>query len=139
MSRRGSALTLALSCVGFACGGSDGVGPPPPPPPPPGEPGALNFHVVTAANLEDGGLLLTVLGGAVDSVTGLAGYEVFHTLTATGARAMVFGPIVDGPLIQVWVPDVSRAGHYSVGVDEGAIRGTYDVVPGAAYSVTHQP
>jgi len=139
MSRRGSTLALALAWVGFACGGSDGVGPPPPPPPPPAEPGAVNFHVVTAADLEDGGLLLTVLGGAVDSVTGLAGYEVFQTLTTTGARAMVFGSIVDGPLIRVWVPDVSRAGLYSVRVDEGAIRGTYDVVPGAAYSMTRQP
>ncbi len=139
MSRRGSTFALALACIGFACGGSDGVGPPPPPPPPPVAPGAVNFDVVTAVNLEDGGLLLTVLGGAVDSVTGLAGYEVFQTLTATGARAMVFGSIVDGPLIRVWVPDVSRAGQYSVRVDEGAIRGTYAVLPGASYSVTRQP
>jgi hypothetical protein len=138
MSRSGSAFALALSWVGFACGGSDGVGPPPPPPPPPVEQGAINFAVVTAANVEDGGLLLTVLGGAVDSVTGLAGYEVFQTLTTSGARAMVFGSIVDGPLIQVWVPDASRAGDYSVRVDEGAIRGTYDVLPGASYSVTRQ-
>lgn len=134
MSPRAVAL-LAAVCVGYSCGGGDSAGPPPPPP---AEPGPIDFNVTASAGVEHGGLLLTILGGAVDSVTGLAGYEVFHTVTATGARALVFGSIVDGPLVRVWIPDRSQAAQYSVRADEGAVRGTYATVGGDSYSVAHQ-
>lgn len=139
MSPRGFALAAALGCAGFACGGSDGVEPPPPPPPPPAGPAAINFDVTTDLSLEHGGLLLAVVGGAVDSVTGLAGYEVFHASSATGARAIVFGAIVNGPLMRVWVPDASRAAQYGVTVTEGAVRGSYAVLPGTIYQVSRRP
>ncbi len=139
MTARRAALAVGFACAAFACGGSDGVEPPPPPPPPPAEPGGINFNVVTPENSDDGALLLTVLGGVVDSVTGLAGYEAFHARTSASTRAMVFGSIVDGPLIRVWVPDLSLGARYSVRVDEGAIRGTYDVLPGTSYQVARTP
>jgi hypothetical protein len=129
------ALVVTLAWVGWGCGGSDGVEPPPPP----SGPGVVAFDVVTAAEVDDGALLLTVLGGAVDSVTASAGYEVFHAVTATGARAMVFGGIVDGPLLRVWVPEVGQAGGYSVRVDEGAAREGYGVVAGGSYQVSRHP
>jgi hypothetical protein len=131
----GLALVVSLAWVSYGCGSSDGVEPPPPP----SGPGVVAFDVVTAAEVDDGALLLTVLGGAVDSVTALAGYEVFHAATATGARAMVFGTIVDGPLLGVWVPDLSQAGGYSVRVDEGAARESYGVVAAASYQVSRRP
>ncbi|MGH6691482.1 MAG: hypothetical protein ACREOF_10735 [Gemmatimonadales bacterium] len=139
MSRRGSALVLALACAGFACGGNDNVGPRPAPPPPPAEAGPIDFAVTTPATHQHGALLVTIGGGTVDSVAGMQGYDVFHSITSTGARAMVFGAIVDGRLIRVWVPDASQAVRYSVQVDEGAVRGTYEVLPGSRYQVTRQP
>jgi hypothetical protein len=95
--------------------------------------------VVTPADVEDGALLITVLGGAVDSVTGSAGYEVFHSATSTGARAIVVGNIVDGPVLRVWVPDVSQAAGYSAQVVEGAVRATYGLVAAEAYQLTRTP
>lgn len=139
MSRHGYFVALAIAWLGLGCGSSDGIGPPPPPPPPPATPGAIEFDVATPPDLEHGGLLLTIQGGAVDSVTAAAGYEVFHTLTPTGAKAMIFGAIVNGRLVKVWVPDVSQAGRYSGRVDEGAVRGTYGVVAGDSYQMNRLP
>jgi hypothetical protein len=134
MSARAAALALLAPAV-FACGGSDGVEPPPPPP---AEPGPVNFDLEVPGG-EHGGLQLMIAGGPVDSVTPLSGYEVFYTASPTGGRALVFGSIVAGPLIRVWVPTLSRASQYTVTVSEGAIRGTYQVVTGPSYRVTRQP
>jgi hypothetical protein len=131
-----SALALTLAVGVWGCGGNDGIGPPPPPP---NAPGALTFDVTTPADLEDGALLITVSGGPVDSVSGMGTYEVFHTVTATGARAMIFGAIGDGPLMRVWVPDLSQAAAYGVQVEEGAVRGTYAIVEAGSYTVTRRP
>jgi hypothetical protein len=127
---------VALAIVVSSCGGDDGIGPPPPPP---AEPGPVDFDVTTPGDIDDGGLLLTIVGGPVDSVTGLAGYEVFHSQTAVATRAIVYGSIGDGALMRVWVPNASLASRYTVRVDEGARRVSYDVVPGAAYLVTRRP
>jgi hypothetical protein len=135
MSARALALIAALATVAFACGGSDGIEPPPPPP---AEPGSINVDL-DAAPGEHGAIQLAVVGGAVDSVTGLSGYEVFYSASATGGRALVFGSIVNGPLIKVWVPDVSRASRYTVAVTEGALRGTYQLVLGVSYHVSQRP
>ena len=107
MRRRALGPLAALSLAVWACGDGDQVGPPPPPPPPPAEPGPVDFDVTTSADVDDGALLLTVLGGPVDSVRGLAGYDVLDAPTATGAKAIVYGAIVDGALLRVWVPNAS--------------------------------
>ena len=141
MSRRirGATATLGTLCaLAAGCGGDGGIGPPLPPPPPSG-PGAIGFDVATAPGAEHGAILLTVAGGAVDSVTAAGGYEAFQTLTTAGARAIVVGAIADGPLIRVWVPDVARADRYSVQVEEGALRGSYATVPAGNYAVTRGP
>jgi hypothetical protein len=136
MNRRAPAVIAALASAAIACGGSDGVGPPPPPATP-ADPGPINFDLAAAPG-DHGAIQLSIVGGAVDSVTGLSGYEVFSTSSPTGSRALVFGSIVDGPLIRVWVPDLSRASRYTVAVSEGAIRGTYQLVLGSSYQVTRR-
>jgi hypothetical protein len=99
----------------------------------------VDFDVATASQVDDGAVLLTVVGGPVDSVSALAGYEVLQARTPSSTRAIVYGAIGDGPLLRVWVPNASLAAQYSVRVDEGARRGTYEVIPGASYSVTRRP
>lgn len=136
MRRVGRAVLVVAALAG--CGGDDGTAPPPPPPPPSG-PGSISFGITVSPGADHGALLITVTGGAVDSVTGLAGYEVFQSLTTSGARAMVFGAIVDGPLLRLWVPDLGRGDGYMVQVNEGAVRGTYGTVAPDAYQITRTP
>jgi hypothetical protein len=52
---------------------------------------------------------------------------------------MAFGSLVNGPLLQVWVPDQSRGDQYGVRVDEGAVRGTWATVSPESYSVAREP
>ena len=127
---------IATAIFATACGDGDQIGPPPPPP---AEPGAACFAVTPGAAVADGALLLTVSGGPVDSVTALGGYDVLQAQAEAATRAIVYGAIVDGALLRVWVPNASLAAQYSVRVDEGARRGTYEAVPGAAYSVVRRP
>lgn len=127
---------IATAIFATACGDGDQIGPPPPPP---AEPGPVDFDVTTGADVDDGALLLTVSGGPVDSVTALGGYDVLQAQAEAATRAIVYGAIVDGALLRVWVPNASLAAQYSVRVDEGARRGTYEAVPGAAYSVVRRP
>jgi hypothetical protein len=127
---------FASALFASACGDGDQIGPPPPPL---AEPGPVDFDVTTRADVDDGALLLTVSGGPVDSVTALGGYEVLHAQAEAATRAIVYGPIVDGALLRVWVPNASLAAQYGVRVDEGARRGTYEAIPGGAYSVMRRP
>lgn len=136
--RRLRQLALLLPALALACGGDGGNAPPPPTPSPTG-PGPVSFDIAVSAGANHGAVLFTVTGGPVDSVTGLSGYEVFHSLTSTGARGMAFGTLVNGPLVQVWVPDRSRADGYTVQVDEGAVRGTWATLTAESYSVARSP
>jgi hypothetical protein len=131
-------LAPLITALALACGGDGGIEPPPPAPPPSG-PGPVSFDIAVSTGADHGAVLFTVTGGVVDSVTGLAGYQVFHTLTSTGARGMAFGSIVNGPLVQVWVPDRAGAAGYAVRVDEGAVRGTWATLSPESYSVARAP
>ena len=83
--RRLRQLALLLPGLVLACGGDGGNAPPPPTPSPTG-PGPISFDIAVSAGANHGAVLFTVTGGPVDSVTGLSGYEVFHSLTSTGAN-----------------------------------------------------
>jgi hypothetical protein len=137
MSRAGP-LAAFLTALVLACGGDGGIEPPPPMPTP-AVPGPITFDIAVSDGADHGAVLFTVTGGPVDSVTGLSGYEVFHSLASTGARGMAFGSLVNGPLLQVWVPDQSRGDQYGVRVDEGAVRGTWATVSPESYSVAREP
>jgi hypothetical protein len=131
-------LVAATLLLAAACGSDGGIEPPPPPPAQSG-PGPIPFSLTVATGTEHGAILFTVSGGPVDSITGLAGYEVFHSLTIGGARGMAFGALANGPLLQVWVPDRSRGDHYGIRVDEGAARGTYATVAPDSYAIARDP
>jgi hypothetical protein len=134
MSRAVPALVTATLLFATACGGDGGIEPPPPPAGQSG-PGSIPFSVTVATGIEHGAILFTVTGGPVDSITARAGYEAFHSVTTGGARGIVFGALVNGPLLQVWVPDRSIADRYAVRVDEGAARGTYVTVAPESYAI----
>lgn len=84
---------------------------------------ALTFN---ASDDSTGGVLLSVQGGPVDSVSPV-GALVYGTATtsANGADVFLAGTLNAGQVIaSVWVPDVHQAGSYQVVVEDAANGGT---------------
>jgi hypothetical protein len=69
-------------------------------------------------------VLFTVTGPLVDSVT-VAPYAGSVSVTASGARVLVYGNVRAGQVARVFIRDTQRAGEFSVRVDEVASRTTF--------------
>ncbi len=98
---------LLLSCGG---GGSTGPSTPPPPPPPPPPTGPWEV-TLSSPNSGDLGLLLSVGGGPVDSITVPSGSIVIGE-GASSRRVLLRGSFSSGLIARVWVP-TSSTGSYS--------------------------
>ena len=114
-------LRLAMLALLAAVGGCarDAAQPEPP------LPGALSLQF-DASDDSTGGVLLSVQGGPVDSVSPV-GALVYGTATtsASGANVFLAGTLEAGRVIaSVWVPDVRQAGNYQVVVEDAANGGT---------------
>ena len=124
-------ITLAVAGLagGFGCGG--GTEPTQP------TAGPLDL-VLSTPNNGDGAILLTVSGGAIDSVSA-AGYPI-HAARASGTsfRVVVTGAITDGTIARVHVPNTALAGSYAVTISDVAEAGTYALRNLAGYSVDVQ-
>lgn len=108
--------------------GCDLVGPGEPIP----DPGPVNI-VLTTPRDDDGAVMFSISGGAIDSISTL-GYEFFSTQTAAHAhRVVVSGDIVDGPIARVWLPDRHALGPYTLSIEQVANRVTYEQQQGAGY------
>lgn len=95
-----------------------------PPTAPAPVPGWLNLQVITPyAN--DGAVQLTVVGGAIEEIELLPEFDGYTGVTATGARVLVTGVIVSGPVARIRVPDVDKAAAYLALIGQVAERGTY--------------
>jgi hypothetical protein len=125
------ALAAALGGAG-SCG--DGTGP---------VAGVLTVSLRTPNAGTDGAILLTVqspltvLGPSVPtSVTAASGLRVF-TLTPLAAtnHFAVTGPLPNGAILTIGVPDVSRAGQYSVTIQDVAAN-DYTLRALTGYSLT---
>ncbi|HEU0012554.1 MAG TPA: hypothetical protein VFQ45_02685 [Longimicrobium sp.] len=91
------------------------------PPPDPAEPGILTVTLATPA-ADDRALVVQISGPeAIGAVTSAGGGYLVHSRTAgTTVRVAVFGPLADGPLLRISVPDVRKAAAYSAQVMEVA-------------------
>jgi len=80
---------------------------------------------LTSTNTNDGGVLFTVGGGAIDSVR--SSYQQFLSRRekTTLYRVVVGGSIANDVIAEVWVPDTRKASQYSATVLEAVVRGTY--------------
>ncbi|HJU87935.1 MAG TPA: hypothetical protein VJ672_01000 [Gemmatimonadaceae bacterium] len=119
---------LMVLCAVILASACDDGGPGAPAP----EPGPLNVVLATPRD-DDGAVMFSISGGAVDSITAL-GYGIFTSQTAHDAhRVVVNGDIVDGPIARIWVPDRLGIGAYTLSIEQVAARGTYEQQQAAGY------
>lgn len=117
------ALVGALSSCGS---GGDGHDP---------EPGPLTLTLNTP-NTDDGAVLFKVVGGAVDSITaGAMVQDGSYAAVTGGTRVVVAGNITDGVVATIWIPDLADASHYTVTVEQVAVRNTFVQRPLTNYSI----
>ena len=132
MRLRRMIITLAVAGLagGFGCGG--GTEPTQP------TAGPLDL-VLSTPNNGDGAILLTVSGGAIDSVSAAVGYTIYPArASGTSFRVVVTGAITNGTIARVHVPNTALAGSYTVTISDVAEAGTYALRNLAGYSVDVQ-
>jgi hypothetical protein len=128
--RRLWGVASALFGLAFLAGCSSATGP---------TAGTLKLSLSTPHS-DDGGLLLTISGGPVDSIE------------ATGHRLFLFRPdpntvqlIVAGgelgaePIARIHIPDTRQASRYAAEIGQVAARSSYTVRDPAQYTVTLLP
>ena len=100
-----------------------------------GGPGLMKLNV-SAASPNTGGLILTITGGAVSSMTGLSGFQV-RTISSspTQLRVLLKGNVTNGAVADLQVAE--RKSNFSVSVQNAAANSTggYAVLSAAAYQL----
>lgn len=96
-------------------------------------PGWIPINLATSAT-DAGGILVTIRGGAVDSVRS-AVHDVFSKRVGPLMKVAVVGNLASGVIAEIFVPDTERASNYSVSVDQAAAR-TLDQRDVADYQVS---
>lgn len=133
--RKSGAVVLAaitLACSGDSNNGGTG------PPQDVSNPGFVNVTLSTP-NSNDGALLLTLSGGAIDSLTASSG-SIFFAATGTNTfRVMVAGTIANGPIVRFWMPDRRNITSYTATLEQAAARSTYDQQDLSGYSLSIVP
>ncbi len=124
---------VVLAAITIACSGDSnngGTGPQDM-----SNPGFVNVTLSTP-NSNDGALLLTLSGGAMDSLTASAG-TIFFAETGTNTfRVMVAGTISAGPIARFWMPDRRNVSQYVATLEQAAARSTYEQQDIGGYSLS---
>lgn len=119
-------ISLALIGLAAGCGGG-GSGP---------TPGALTLTLNTP-NTGDGAVLFRVNGGPVDSVAGAPMVlDGSYNTVANQTRIVVAGPITDGIIAHLFVPDVGSVANYVVTMEQVAANSNFAQRSTAGYSIT---
>ena len=125
---------VVIAAITIACGGDstpESTGP--------GEntsnPGFVNVTLATP-NSNDGALLLTLSGGAMDSLTASVGTIFFASTGTNTFRVMVAGTIGDGPVVRFWMPDRRNVAQYVATLEQAAVRSSYEQQDIGAYSLS---
>ena len=116
MNRPAVKTTLLVAALGLFCACSS-------------EPAApvaaiLEVNFATSAT-DDGAVLFTVAGGAVDSVEA-PGYRLYTAQASpTSTRVVVAGDLRAGTIARIHIADSRKLSQYSATIDQVAARGTY--------------
>lgn len=97
--------------------------------------GYLEITMTTPAN-DDGGIMLIVTGGVVDSARSSYPNVLSRSESASSARIIVGGNLTSGKIAEIWVPDTRKVAQYTASVLEVAARGTFVQRSIGGYSVT---
>lgn len=129
MRRRWRCLLAAVAAVLLltACGGSTGP-----------TAGALKVNLLSPYT-DDGGVLLTISGGPIDSVEGLAARLYTYRVDANSLRIIIAGELGTGAVALIRIPDTREASRYSAVVSQAAARPPYTQRDPALYTVTLVP
>jgi hypothetical protein len=132
-------LALFLVLVIGSCQneGSGPTGPAGPEGPAPAS-GMLSVQL-TSPNVNDGGVMFTVSGGTITSVSS-SSYTIYTAEPSTSIRkVVVVGNVTSGILVTIAVPDVSRVGQYTAVLEQASARDTYAQQNLSAYSLQVVP
>jgi len=111
MTRKLWILAAAVLLLdGAACGGESSS---------PAQPGTLRVSLTTP-NTDDGAILFEVSGPAIDTIVPVnASYRLFtRRIGSTTVRSVLAGPVANGTVATLEVPDVGAAGSYTATVTE---------------------
>jgi hypothetical protein len=122
------AALLVAGALLSSCGGS-------------GEPsgptsGVLSLTLNTP-NSGDGAILFRINGGQVDSIAGSAmvANGSYNTFTGNVTRVVIAGPITDGAIAYLFVPDVGKVANYTVTIEQVVADSNYAQRSTAGYSM----
>ena len=114
-----SLALLALVGLVANCGGGGGGGGG-------GPVDGVLILTLNTPNTADGAILFRVNGGTVDSVSGSAMIaDGSYNTVGTQTRIVAAGPITDGALAYLYVPDVGDVTNYTVTVEQVAHNTTF--------------
>jgi hypothetical protein len=122
-----AALLVAGALLSSCGGSSEPTGP---------TAGVLSLTLNTP-NTGDGAILFRVNGGQVDSIAGSAmvadgSYNLFP---ANLTRVVIAGPITDGAIAYLFVPDIDKVANYTVTIEQVVVDATYAQRSTAGYSM----
>jgi hypothetical protein len=100
--------------------------------------GGLNLRLASPQG-DEGAVLFTVAGGAVDTVEASDHGLYFARLDANTVRVVVTGDLSSGVIARIRIPDDRRASNYTATVSQVALRATYAQRDPAGYSITLAP
>src|SRR5688572_26008532 len=101
-------------------------------------PGWLSLSLATP-NSDDGGVLFTIGGAAIDSVRSSQIHVVTRRESATTVRVVVAGVVGAGVIAEIRVPDTRDAAKYTAVIHEVAARTTYQQRPLTGYTLSVVP
>jgi hypothetical protein len=100
--------------------------------------GMLSVNLTTPRT-DDGGLLLTISGGPVDSIEA-AGHRLYYSRPeANTVHFILAGEIASGTIARIHVPDTRQAFQYTALVGQVAARSSYVPRDPAQYEVVLVP
>jgi len=123
--RRLAAVAAVVLLAG--CGGSTGP-----------TAGTLKVNLATP-HTDDGGMLLTITGGPIDSIEALGNQVYTFRADANSLRIIIAGELAAGTVARIHVPDTQQASQYSAAVGQVAARADFAQRDPALYSVTLVP
>jgi hypothetical protein len=117
-------LPLLAGCHG------DAVSPP--------TPGTLTV-LLSTPNHNDGAVVLVISGGPVSAVHAVGSLEVARQVDASGTHVVVVGDVIEGALVTIDIPDLSRADAYVATLEQVADRTTFALLDPGSYLLTITP